>query len=68
MPRQGVKAAQPNSQKKTQGGCQIEETKKYGPNKRPEQNPRKRTNKQNGESPPMSRAHKTGDQDAQRTH
>ena len=39
--RQGVKAALPNTQKQTQGGCQIEETKKYGPNERTEQNPRK---------------------------
>ena len=38
---QGVKAALPNAQKQTLGGCQIEETKKYGPNERTEQNPRK---------------------------
>ena len=29
---QGVSAALPNTQKQTQAGCQIEETKKYGPN------------------------------------
>ena len=41
--RQGVKAALPNAQKQTQEGCQIEETKKYGPNERTEQNSRKIT-------------------------
>ena len=40
--RQGVKTALPKTQKQTQEGCQIEETKKYGPNERTE-NPRKRT-------------------------
>ena len=40
---QGVKAALPNTQKQTPGGCQIEETKKHGPNERTEQNPTKRT-------------------------
>ena len=49
--RQGVKTALPNTQKQTQGGCQVEETKKYGPNERIEQNPRKRT-KQNEDNPP----------------
>ena len=39
----GVKAVLLNTQKQTQGGCQIKETKKYGPNERTEQNPRKRT-------------------------
>ena len=34
--RESVKAALPNTQKQTWGGCQIEETKKYGPkNKTP---------------------------------
>ena len=42
-PRQGVKAAAPNTQKQTQGGCQIKETKKHGPNERTDQNSRKRT-------------------------
>ena len=42
--RQGVKAALPNTQKQTQGGCQIEETKKYGPNERTDQNPTKELN------------------------
>ena len=41
LQRQGVKAALPNTQKQTQGGCQIEETKKYGPNVRIEQIPEK---------------------------
>ena len=43
--RLGVKAALPDTQKQTQGGCQIEETKKYGHglNGRKEQNHRKRT-------------------------
>ena len=43
MLRQGVKAVLPNTQKQTQRGCQIEETKKYGPNERTEKNSRKRT-------------------------
>ena len=43
MPRQEVKAILLNTQTQTQGGCQIEETKKYGSNERTEQNPRKRT-------------------------
>ena len=45
---QGVTAALPNTLKQTQGGCQNEETKKYGQNERTEQNARKRT-KQNGD-------------------
>ena len=40
--QQGVIAALPNTQKQTQGGCQIEETKKHGPNERTDQNSRKR--------------------------
>ena len=47
--RQEVKAALPNTQKQTQGGCQIKGTKKYGPNERTGQNPRKRT-QQNGDT------------------
>ena len=44
--RQGVKAALPNTQKQTQGGCQIEETKKYGPNEeQKKKNPEKELNK-----------------------
>ena len=35
----------PNMQKQTQGDCGIEETKRYGPNDRTEQNPRKELNK-----------------------
>ena len=66
--RQGVKAALPNAQKQTQGGCQIEETKKYGPNERIEQNSRKRT-KQNGNKQPIRcTVQNTGDKDAQRSH
>ena len=41
MVRQGVKAALHNPQKQTQGGCQIEQTKKYGPNERTEKEPNK---------------------------
>ena len=41
--RQRVKAALPNTQKQTQGGCHIEERKKYGPSEWTEQNSRKRT-------------------------
>ena len=48
LPRYGIKGALPNKQKQTQGGCQNEETKKYGPNERTDQNSRKRT-QQNGE-------------------
>ena len=40
---QGVKAVLPNTQKQTKGGCENEETKKYGPNEGTEQNSRKRT-------------------------
>ena len=40
----GVKTALPNTQKQTQGSCQIKETKKYGPNERKEQNPKKELN------------------------
>ena len=46
---QGVQESLPKTQKQTHGGCQIEETKKYGPNERKEQNPRKIT-KQNGDN------------------
>ena len=45
MPRQGVKTALLNTQKQTQGGCQIEETKKYGPNERVNKNPEKELSK-----------------------
>ena len=66
--RQGVKATLPNTQKQTQGGCQIEETKKYGPNERTKLNFRIRT-KQNGDNQPVRcTVQNTGDQDAQRTH
>ena len=44
MIRQGVKTALPNTQEQTQGGCQIEVTKKYGPNARRKQNSRKELN------------------------
>ena len=66
--RQGVKAVLPNTQKQTQGGCQIETTKKYDPNERTEQNSRKRI-KQNGDNQTIRcRVQKTGHQDAQQTH
>ena len=42
--RQGVKAALPNTQKQTQGSCQIEGTKKCGPNERTKQPPPKKLN------------------------
>ena len=65
---QGIKTALPNIQKKTQGGCQIEETKKYGPTERTEQNSRIRT-KQNGDTQLIRRrVQNTGDTDAQRNH
>ena len=71
--KQGVKAALPNTQEKknqknTQGGCQIEETKKHGPNQRTEQNTRKRTKQNRGNQLIRCRVQNTGDQDAQRTH
>ena len=53
-----MKAALPNTQKQTQGGCQIEEAKKYGPNERTEQNPREGT-KQKGDSQPIRTEFKT---------
>ena len=66
--RKGVKAALPNSQKQTQRGCQNDETNKYGPNEKTEQNSRKRT-KQNGDMQPIRCSVKnTGDQDAPGTH
>ena len=46
--RQRVKAALPNTQKQTRGGCQNQQTKKHGPNERTNQNSRKRAN-QNGD-------------------
>ena len=48
LTREGVIAALPNTQKQTQGGCQNEETRKYGPNERTDQNTRIRT-KQKGD-------------------
>ena len=48
IPRQGVKAALPNTKKQTQGGCQNEETKKQSPNGRTDKNSRNRA-KQNGD-------------------
>ena len=64
--RQGVKAALLITQKQIQGGCQMEKTKKYGPNERTEQNTRKE-DKQNGDSQPIRcRINNTGYQDAQR--
>ena len=66
--RQGVKTALPNTHKQTQGGCQIEETKKYGPNKITEQNSRKKTKQKGDNQPIRCRVQNTGYQDAQRTH
>ena len=37
-----MKAALPNTQKQSQGGCQNEEIRKHGPNERTDQNSRKR--------------------------
>ena len=63
---QGVKAALLNTQKQTQGGCQIEETKKYGPNERGEQNPRERTMRNRDNQPIRCRVQNTGNQYAHR--
>ena len=45
LPRQGVIAALPNTQKQMQGSCQNEETKKHDPNERMDENSRKELNK-----------------------
>ena len=67
--RQGVKAALPNTQKQTQEGCQIEETKKYVPNERTKQNPRGKIKLNKTHNQPIRyRVQNTGDQDAQRAH
>ena len=42
--RQGVKVALLNTQKQIEGNCQIEDTKKDGPNERTEHNPEKELN------------------------
>ena len=65
---QGVKAALPNTQKQTQGGCQIEKTKEYGPNERTKQNPRKSMKHQGASQPIRCRFQNTGNQDAHRNH
>ena len=46
----GSQTTLPNTQKQTQGGCQIKEAKKYGPNERTEQSPMR--TKQNADSQP----------------
>ena len=64
----GVEATLLNTEKQTQGGCQIEETKKYGPTERTEQNPRKITKQNRDNQPSRCRVQNTGYQDAHRTH
>ena len=64
----GVKAALPNTQKQTQGGCQVGETKKYGPNDKTEQTPRKTTKRNRDSQLIRCRVQNTGDEDAQRAH
>ena len=55
-------------EKQTQGGCQTDETKRYGPNERSEQNPRKRA-KQNGDNQLIRyTVQSTGYPDAPGTH
>ena len=66
--RQRDKAVQPNTQKQTQGGCQIEETKKYDPNERIEQNHRKRAKRNRDKQPIRCTVQNTGNQHAERTH
>ena len=44
VPRNGVKAALPNTWKQTQGGCQNKETKKHGPNEEQIKTPEKELN------------------------
>ena len=67
LPRQGVIAALPNTQKQTQGGCQKEETKKHGPNERTDQNFRKRIKQKKYEQSIRCRIQNTGYKDAQGT-
>ena len=56
----GIKAGPPYTQKQTQRGCQIEETKKYGPTERTDQNSRKRTKQQEDSQPIRRRVQNTG--------
>ena len=42
MHQDGVKAALPNTQVEAQRGCQTEDTRKYGPSARTDQNSRKK--------------------------
>ena len=65
--RQGVKAALPNTQKQTQGGCQNKETKKYGPNERTDQNSRERAQQNGDKQTVRCRVQNTGYKDAQGT-
>ena len=68
MHQDGVKAALYNTQKQIQGGSQVEETKKYGPNERTEQNSRKRSKRNGDKQHIRCRVQNTGYQNAQRTH
>ena len=55
LPRQGVIAALPNTQKQTQGGSPNEETKKHGSNERTERNSKKELNKMDINNPAKSK-------------
>ena len=67
LPRHGVKAAIPNTQKQTHGGCQNEETKKHGSIETTDQNSRKRA-KQNGDKQSIrGRVQNTVNKDSQET-
>ena len=63
-----VKAALPNTQKQTQGGCQIKETRKYSTNERTDQNSRKITKWNGDKQPIICTVQNTGYQDALVTH
>ena len=58
-------ASLPNSQKQTQGGCQNEETKKYGSNERTDQNSRKRTKQKGDKQSIRCKVQNSGYKDAQ---
>ena len=65
----GVKAALLNIQKQTQGGCQIEETKRYGTNERTEnKTPEKELSKMKIANLSDAEFKTPGNKDAQRNH
>ena len=63
----GNVAALPNKYKRTEGGCQNEETKKHGPHERTKQNSRRRTKQNVDKQSTRCRVQNTGYKDAQGT-